>query len=261
MDELIAIGRRGLYGLLSEPPVPGTAPAVVLFNAGFVHKAGPFRLHVRLARALAASGRLVLRLDLPGIGDADGGDTPWLSAARQALDAVQERTGLSRFVVGGLCSAADLGWHLALADARVGGLILLDGLARRGAWFRVGQLQLFLRRPFAHWPGMLARGLGHADPGDPAAEDLRDWPEPGAERADMAKLLARGVEMFALYTGGAAPYFLHPRQFAATFGAAARGPQVRLAHWRHCDHAFYADADRRRLIASLCGWMSERCVA
>jgi len=261
MDELIAIGPRGLYGLLSEPSVPGTHPAVVLFNAGFVHKAGPFRLHVRLARALAAAGRLVLRLDLPGVGDAPNGDTPWLAAARQALDAVQARTGISRFVVGGLCSAADLGWRLAIADPRVCGLILLDGLARRGGWFRVGQLQLFLRRPFARWPGMLARRFLRSDPGDPAAEDLRDWPAAGSERADMAGLLARGVEVYALYTGGAAPYFLHPRQFAATFGAAARGPQVHLDHWRDCDHAFYAEADRRRLIAAIADWMDERCVA
>ncbi|MBN8739255.1 MAG: hypothetical protein BGP24_09205 [Lysobacterales bacterium 69-70] len=261
MDELITIGPRGLYGLLSEPPVPSTLPAVVLFNAGFVHKVGPFRLHVRLARALAAAGRLVLRLDLPGVGDAPNGDTPWLAAAGQALDAVQARTGTSRFVVGGLCSAADLGWRLALADPRVGGLILLDGLARRGAWFRLGQLQLFLCRPFSHWPGMLARRFGRSDPGDPAAEDLRDWPAPGSERADMAGLLVRGVEIYALYTGGAAPYFLHPRQFTATFGAAARAPQVRLEHWRDCDHAFYANSDRRRLIAALAQWMDQHCVA
>jgi hypothetical protein len=261
MDELMTIGARGLYGLLSEPLVPGTLPAVVLFNAGFVHRTGPSRLHVRLARALAAAGRLVLRLDLPGVGDAPNGDTPWLAAARQALDAVQARTGTSRFVVGGLCSAADLGWRLALADPRVGGLILLDGLARRGAWFRLGQLQLFLCRPFSHWPGMLARRFRRSDPGDPAAEDLRDWPAPGSERADMAGLLARGVEIFSLYTGGAAPYFLHPRQFAATFGGAARAPQVCLEHWRDCDHAFYAEADRRRLIAAITHWMERHCVA
>src|SRR6185312_12807504 len=42
---------------------------VILLNAGAVGQIGPNRLHVVLARRLAAAGDLVLRLDVSGIGD------------------------------------------------------------------------------------------------------------------------------------------------------------------------------------------------
>jgi hypothetical protein len=260
MDELIAIGSNGLYGLLSRPDVPSTAPAVVLFNAGLVHRVGPSRLNVRLARALAAAGRPVLRFDLPGIGDAGASEMPWLAVAAQALDALHARVGSTHFVVGGLCTAADLAWQLALADTRVCGLLALDGLARRGAWFRLGQIDLLLHRPLREWPQILRRRMRGAEP-DVAVEALRDWPDPGVERAQSTRLAARGVHMFALYTGGAAPYFLHRGQFRATFGALAKAPRAQLEFRRSSDHAFYAESDRRQAIASVSAWLERHCVA
>ncbi|MDB4957471.1 MAG: hypothetical protein JWO36_5040 [Myxococcales bacterium] len=43
--------------------------AVILLNAGATYRIGPNRLHVELARRLAARGDLVLRVDLSGLGD------------------------------------------------------------------------------------------------------------------------------------------------------------------------------------------------
>ncbi len=90
-----------------------TAGAGHCAGCGFVqcvdlHKAGLLRLHVRLARWLRPA-LWCCGFDLPGASATPTAATRWLSAARQALDAVQERTGLSRFVVGGLCSAVSAG--------------------------------------------------------------------------------------------------------------------------------------------------------
>ena len=64
---------RGLQGVLSEPldTAAGTAarPMVLLLPPGADRRLGPGRLYVGLARDLARSGRVVLRLDVAGIGD------------------------------------------------------------------------------------------------------------------------------------------------------------------------------------------------
>lgn len=244
----------GLFGVLTLPAQDRPERAViVLLNAGLIHRVGPFRLHVQLARTLAQAGHAVLRFDLPGIGDAPLlADTDAQAAATRALDALQERLGERGFVVGGICSAADLGWKVALADRRVRGLLLLDGFAARGAWYRFGQLRLLLRRPLRSWPGMLRRRAQAA-----AAitdDDLRDWPAAAAAPAQLAEMLARGVRVFALYTGGVAGYFLHPRQFAATFGDAARHPGLSFEYWADCDHLFMDVRDRERLLQALRAW-------
>ena len=61
---------HGLTGVLTRPAQPTRRPLWVLLNAGFIPRSGPFRMHVDLARALAAQGFAVLRVDQPGVGDA-----------------------------------------------------------------------------------------------------------------------------------------------------------------------------------------------
>lgn len=247
----------GLFGVLTLPAQDRPERAVVvLLNAGLIHRVGPFRLHVQLARALAQSGHAVLRFDLPGIGDAPLlADLDAQGAATRALDALQQHFGERGFVVGGICSAADLGWKLAQADRRVRGLLLLDGFAERGFWFRVGQLRLLLQRPLRSWPGMLRRRAQTA--GAITDDDLRDWPPAGAAQAQLRQMLERGVRVFALYTGGVAAYFLHPRQFAATFGAAARHPGLTFEYWPDCDHLFMDGGDRERLLQAVRTWCAQ----
>lgn len=239
----------------------GVRECVVLFNAGAIHRTGPFRLYVALARRLARLGFPVLRVDQPGIGDAIArAPQPQRVLAGKLLDALQAETGCARFVVGGICSAADLGWSLAVHDPRVVGLVLLDPVARRShPAFRLGQLALLWRRGPRAWIDLLRRGLHHGDGSRPVDDsELRDWPQPGREADELAQLVARGVEVFALYTGGAAHYMTHRRQFFDGFGKAARDPRVRFLHWTACDHLFYRSADRERLVATVASWLQER---
>ncbi len=260
MEEVLDLG-NGLFGILALPAdAKQRRTALILFNAGFTHRAGPFRLYTRLARTLAAAGYPVLRFDLPGVGDALALATlPPAHTASRILDRMQSRTNCNRFVVGGVCSAADLGWQVALNEQRVSGIFMLDGLARKGLWHIIGRLQRLARQPLPRWLAALRRRL-RLRPSRPASvtsEEVRDWPAPGTERTQMASLLAREVEIFALYTGGAA-HFVHPRQFHATYGTAAASPRVRFAYWEHCDHVFYAEPDRQRLITDLADWMQAR---
>jgi len=58
-----------LFGVLTRTSTSADRPVVVIFNAGAVHRVGPNRVSVTLARELAAAGLAVLRFDLEGIGD------------------------------------------------------------------------------------------------------------------------------------------------------------------------------------------------
>lgn len=246
-------------------PTPAAGHArrtgIVWLNAGNIRRTGPFRLHVNAARRFADSGFATLRVDQPGVGD-------YLATARQhpnaiagaMLDQFQVATGCDRFVVGGICSAADFAWRLALDDARIAGLLLLDPLARKTAkGFRRGQLQMLWHRGPREWLGILKRRFGRGGVTQGATtEQLRDWPSHGAETAQLETLVSRQVQLFVLYTGGAATYFTHPQQFHSGFGPSACSPQVAFHHWRECDHLFFQPTDRERLIARLDEWLCER---
>jgi len=72
-EEAVLFGKtRSLVGIITDPHTVVNAhnhPAIVLLNAGVLHRVGPNRLYVKIARKLASAGFVVLRFDLSGIGD------------------------------------------------------------------------------------------------------------------------------------------------------------------------------------------------
>ena len=133
-----------LVGILTEPADGEGAqrPTAVFITAGMLHRVGPNRLYVNLARRLARLGVPSMRFDLSGIGDSqqrtDGipADEGAVADIRTAMDAAQERHGTSAFVAIGLCSGAVSAFHAALADERVIGAVLINpqGFDHDPAW-------------------------------------------------------------------------------------------------------------------------------
>jgi hypothetical protein len=126
-----------LFGILNEPV--GTRhrqrPAILLLNAGTVHRMGPHRMYVRLARHWAGLGFCVLRMDLSGIGDSPAAEgcpenlcypRDRLADVEAAMDAIERRLGATRFVLVGLCSGADIAFKSALASERVAGTVMMN---------------------------------------------------------------------------------------------------------------------------------------
>jgi len=109
-------------------------PAVVLLNAGIMHRVGPNRLHVKMARNLAAMGFVVLRCDFSGIGDSKvrGDALPFEKSAveetQEAMDCIREATGTEKFVLMGICSGATISFKTACRDPRVVGAVLINAL-------------------------------------------------------------------------------------------------------------------------------------
>lgn len=256
-EEVLAFGDDGDFGILTSARSPSRRTVVVLLNAGLIHRPGPLRLHVDLARRLAASGFDVFRFDLPGVGDAGMKGSATTTVAR-ALDALAARTGAGSFLIGGICSAADLGWRMVTLDDRIRGLILIDPMAVKGGWYRVGRLQLLARGPMGGLAAKLASRFRRSMSGEapvPSAEDYRDWPSAEEFRERLAQALARGVQVLGFYTGGVTDYLLHPRQLDATYGPLRGRDGLRLEFHPELDHILFAVRDRRRVVETIAGWV------
>jgi alpha/beta superfamily hydrolase len=127
-----------LFGVVSSP-APGTATgrAIVLLNAGSVHRVGPNRLYTVFARRWAARGDLVLRCDLSGIGDSPARPgqpenvvygPEALADVRLAVAWLRAQPGVRRVYTMGLCSGAYHGLKAAVAEQPIDGVVSINPL-------------------------------------------------------------------------------------------------------------------------------------
>ncbi|MHB8491287.1 MAG: alpha/beta hydrolase [Solirubrobacteraceae bacterium] len=127
---------RHAFGILTAPP-EGPVLTAVFLNAGALRNIGPNRMWVEAARRWVRAGVASLRLDLEGIGDADGDasalreDVGFYSDHYTAqvlthLDALQAHGLPGRFVLVGLCSGAYWALHAAASDSRVCGAFMVN---------------------------------------------------------------------------------------------------------------------------------------
>jgi dienelactone hydrolase len=171
----IADPHAQLFGILAEPAEPRSELCGVFLNAGAIRRIGPNRMWVEAARRWSARGVPTLRLDVEGIGDAEG-DPERLSRlqelyapelvvqVRSALDALEARGVARRFVLVGLCSGACWSFHGALNDERVLAAFMLNpqalfwdesleasralrrGVLRTSSWGKLWRRQVPLER-------------------------------------------------------------------------------------------------------------------
>lgn len=247
----------GLVGVVHRPQQSaGQRTGVILLNAGLVHRIGPFRGSVALARALAAAGFAVLRYDQSGLGDSpvssSTSEDRRRNEANAAMNLLAQQCGVDRFVIGGICSGADDAFHLARDDARVVGTLLFDGLAYRTKGFWIKHALPRLASPSKVLGFLRRRSEGDAEA---SIEDYRDFPPQTDAVKQLEAMVARDVRLLFLFTGGAYSYFNHAGQLADGFGPAAKSRQVTLEFWPDCDHTFYLQRDRERLQRLVVSWM------
>jgi alpha-beta hydrolase superfamily lysophospholipase len=131
-------GERRLFGILTSPPAEARRPdlpAIIILNAGSIHRIGAHRLHVPLARSWAELGFSVLRIDLSGIGESPAapGCPENLTYPRDAesdvqaaMDFLSETTGARRFILAGHCSGGDITFQLGFKHDAVAGAVMIN---------------------------------------------------------------------------------------------------------------------------------------
>ena len=244
--------RQDLLGTLCLPRREGAAAfGVVLFNAGMLHRIGPNRVQVKLARALAARGLPSLRFDLHGLGDSARADgrlahgAQVLEDLRDALDALQAHAGVEGCGVLGFCSGIVSSYRLAEVDARVRSLVLYDGFdlistsSRVRYYFSRLRQHGFGRIGLAHYRRR-ARLLGHAlalrlAGGGSASVDEHGDLSVARLLEGLAALSARGVQVTLINAGSA--YGVHDGQAQMRAALDRRGARaVRAIFLDEVDH-------------------------
>ena len=135
-EEAIAFGSHAsLVGIITpadKTEAKDMNTAVVLLNAGIVHRVGAGRVYVKLARALASDGFLTLRFDFSGIGDSAIRNDNLIFAksavaeTREAMDFLSATKGVEHFILLGGCSGARIAFNTAYCDPRIIGALLIN---------------------------------------------------------------------------------------------------------------------------------------
>jgi len=131
-ETFVHLGRRGLFGIVSQPTGEPRGPLVVFFNTANEEHIGTSRLWVELSRQWSADGIRCLRFDVSGVGDSPNFASPpsrlwyeseWLEDIDDVVREMRPEDA-SNVILIGLCSGAFLAAEGALAfDARAACLL------------------------------------------------------------------------------------------------------------------------------------------
>lgn len=265
---------RHLVGTLTLPADGTVAPvAFVLLNAGVIHRIGPHRINVKLARELARQGFASLRFDLSGQGDSrapssSGNFTEQAVAdIRAAMDHLERTADTHRFVIAGICSGADNGWAAAQADDRVVGLCLLDGYTYSTPKTRWVRYQRRLHGPIVSavlpWIGRRLAALTTAVTravavrrGDQVhlVDHGRRYPSRTEYARVMQTLVDRGVDVCLVYSGSLLPQYNYDDQFREAFADHPFATRVRSEYQPDIDHSVTPVGAQRQLLALVSDW-------
>ncbi len=266
-EEPLQLGQGGrLFAILCEPVQRNAdRPVFVFLSAGLLHRVGPSRLHVTLARQLAELGFASLRVDLAGKGDSPGRGS-MTNQETVALDfedirgALKARYGEFSMVLAGLCSGADNAIRLCIKEPRVEGLLLLDPICFRDAGFQrrawAGKW-LNPRRYLRTLKRWLRRDARTEAPGTDApgsALMLRDLPSIEQLRGAFECIRERGGSVLSVFTHYALSYYNSPGQLRSVLEMSDYPKFCTEIFWPEVEHTYKFELHRERLQKAVLAW-------
>ncbi|MEM0924427.1 MAG: hypothetical protein AAGJ83_00180 [Planctomycetota bacterium] len=258
-----------LLGILTQPSGARRThtPVALILNAGVVHRVGPFRLHVDLARSLADRGYTSLRMDLSGLGDSevrkelpDEEDRAMLDI-NDALDALEQKLGVSEFVPMGLCSGAYNSHQVCVASDRLTGGVFLDGIAyeteghsRRRIQRRMGFR--FLRNALKK--RIVPDVIPYEETSEiDSAEFFTNDKEASEVAAEIQAMLDRRMRLLFIYTGGNKE-FSSVDQFKEMFSLTPNGRELQVDYYKDYEHTFRLTPNRDVIVRRISEWFMEQ---
>jgi pimeloyl-ACP methyl ester carboxylesterase len=236
-------------------------PGFVIVNAGVIHRVGPHRWHVKLARHMAGLGYPSIRFDPSGQGDSRVRDV------REAMDQLAETTGVKRFIVGGICSGAENGFNTALADSRIVGLWMIDGFAFPTAHTQIRRYLLKLRsmsaaeiwascrRKLARIGGARSQEVAPAaQNADALEQNIGATPQPETFGESLQTIVDRGVSVYFIYSGSIIHLFNYEAQFRDAFARQPFLDAVRCDYRPDIDHTVTTLDCQKKLLELVAGW-------
>jgi pimeloyl-ACP methyl ester carboxylesterase len=260
---------NGLFGILTTPDddvkVNG-APIALILNAGIVHRVGPFRMHVNLARSLAAQGFSTMRIDLSGLGDSSPRTGKLETENRaemdvaDAMDFLTQQTGVEEFVLLGLCSGAYNSHKVSVRDKRIVGGVFMDGIVFRTFGYYLRQHVVRYLRPRFWRNAIKRRWVQEVSAGDEDGESLAAgefFNVDGMTVDSVIKLMNRGVQMLFLYTDGYDD-ICGRSQFKEMYGFQPDDGQLQVEYYPKSEHTFRLMENRKAVCDRVSEWFSSQ---
>lgn len=283
-EEAIVFGDKDhLIGIYTHPAITAKkGPVFIQLNAGMLHRVGPNRLSVKIARMLSESGFPSFRFDFSGIGDSEFAN-PAVSFEENALyeitcamDYVNSTYGITEFVLGGLCSGAEMGLLAALHDERIVGFCGLNGLYRNPSdpqagppaskiVFRYYKKNLFNVKKYIKFirtkAGQARRiNFGHVQRKMHPPREKNDQPQgiirniPGGNLF-WGTLVARKVAVLLLYAEGSTAWDAYHYMKRKRTGAAKYTREIEVHTFSNVDHNFTPVDSQNEVVQVICKWM------
>lgn len=247
------------------------SPVFVFLNAGFLHRPGPHRLHVRLARGLAEDGFSSFRVDLGGFGDSLAEpDLEYQQSVTTDFDDISQvlesELGSVEIVIVGLCSGADNAVRLTSADSRVTGMVLLDPVCEKDDGFAVRarswRRKTVLRKALnlTRYGPWLKRKLSRWSGGEQAGQksmdylSLRDLPKAAQMKAAFSAIHERNGQVLSIFTAYAMNYYNEVGQLGRVLDVSDYGTFCKEVFWPHVHHTYPFESDRQKLIEEVRAW-------
>jgi pimeloyl-ACP methyl ester carboxylesterase len=255
----------------------------VILNAGVLHRVGPNRINVRLARELAGAGFASLRFDFSGLGDSRPRQDarPYteivVEEVGQAMSALGSLRGTQSFLLLGMCSGADNAVRVAARDVRVKGAVLVEAYsvpvpgyvlyAYRRKLLSPASWKRLLRGRSEIGSGLLARlrrsrpVSAESAPAEPLLEpfpaDVELVPPRDAFVAEVRGLLQRDVRLCFVYSLESPAYFTYLTALRPKLKPFLRSGQARLFTFGRTDHVFSPRSVQDEVVAAVRGWAAQ----
>jgi len=276
---LLLSAKKSLVGVLTDPPLalPGQrSPAVILLNAGLLHRSGPNRLYVKIARNLAAAGFVTLRFDFSGIGDSEvRGDNlsfeqSVMLETQEVMDYLTATRSVQQFILMGICSGADNALRVASKDKRVVGCALIDAHAfpswsyffdsYRGRLLSAKSWWQFFTGKSDLWGIMrnFPRYLLKTSQGQTTSVEVQNGHKPLAQAItdNIHSLVARGVHLLFIYSGTSPSYYYYRARLKKELDQLQSTGKVRLRYLKESDHIFTLLSDQQWLVGEIHDWIT-----
>lgn len=275
-----------LIGVVTDPAASPSArgrPAIILLGAGLVHRVGPHRLYVKLARQLAQQGFVVFRFDFSGIGDSGvrADALPLKKSAvletLEAMDWLASARSIDRFVLMAVCSGAGFSFQTACADPRVIGVSLINAAGHRwggsdelnrtlirhyvrmlrSASFRRNNVRKLIRLGF-DYRTITRAFLGHLK--KPFSVRRKAVQESGAVEeivTGFRALMTRSVRVLIVYSEGDEGWDYYQLFLRSRLRELLASDQVQIQMIEGANHTFTLVSHQRRLFNILGRWAEE----
>lgn len=296
-EEAIVFGDDNhLIGIFTHAAMPGeNAPVFIQLNAGMLHRVGPNRLSVKIAKALSEIGIPSFRFDFSGIGDSEyvnstvSFEKNALYEINCAMDYLSSTYNISRFVLGGLCTGAELSLLAALQDERIVGICGMNGLYHDPENPQTGPSASYIvfryyiknvfnvkkyikfiqtktgqarRINFGQVQRKLAALLKPSPqlPESVKPREIKDQLQPvtynkAGDNIFWGTLLARKAAVLLLYSEGSTAWDAYHYMKKKRTGVAKHTREIEVHTFRNVDHNFTPVDSQNEVLQIICKWM------